>query len=152
MASVDGKPLSRCRATLSACLIHLSYPLALPALFLAAGLAAFEAEVFETEVLAVTGARALEVASDFGLAVVFFAAAFFAGLAAAASASDFAAFSGFAALTFSALAGLAAFLAPRLEPPPLAARSSISAIASVSVMVSTVLSLGMVALMPPAVT
>src|ERR1700722_20538601 len=152
MASVDGKPLSRCRATLSACLIHLSYPLALPALFLAAGLAAFEAEVFATEVLAVTGARALEVASDFGLAVVFFAAAFFAGLAAAASASDFAAFSGFAALTFSALAGLAAFLAPRLEQPPLAARSSISAIASVSVMVSTVLSLGMVALMPPAVT
>src|ERR1700722_2950135 len=155
MASVDGKPLSRCRATLSACLIHLPYPLALPALFLAAGLAAFEAEVFETEVLetdvlAVTGARALEVASDFGLAVVFFAAAFFAGLAAAASASDFAAFSGFAALTFSALAGLAAFLAPRLEQPPLAARSSISAIASVSVMVSTVLSLGIGALIAPA--
>src|SRR5580658_4869277 len=130
MASVDGKPLSRCRATLSACLIHLSYPLALPALFLAAGLAAFEAEVFETEVLAVTGARALEVASDFGLAADFLAATFFAGLAAAAapdfsasdfSTLDFAAFSGFAAL-----AGLAAFLAPRLEPPPLAARSSIS--------------------------
>jgi hypothetical protein len=135
----------------------LPYPLALPALFLAAGLAAFEAEVFETEVLAVTGARALEVASVFGLAADFLAATFFAGLAVAASASgfstgdfstfDFAAFSGFAAL-----AGLAAFLAPRLEPPPLAARSSISAIASGSVMVSSVLSLGMVALMPPAVT
>src|ERR1700723_1312035 len=92
MASVDGKPLSRCRATLSACLIHLSYPLALPALFLAAGLAAFDAEVFETEVLAVTGARALEVASGFGLAADFFATAFLAGLAAAVSASGFTAF------------------------------------------------------------
>src|SRR5580692_3634620 len=100
MASVDGKPMSRWRATLSACLLHLSYALALPALFLAAGLAAFEAEVFETEVLAVTGARALEVASDFGLAAVFLEATFFAGLAAAASAPDFSAsdFAGFAAL------------------------------------------------------
>jgi hypothetical protein len=54
------------------------------------------------------------------------------------------------------LAGLAdglAFLAPRLGlPPPFATRSSISAIASASVMVSCVLSLGMVALTPPAVT
>src|SRR5271155_3110509 len=89
------------------------YPLALPALFLAAGLAAFEAEV-----LAVTGARALEVASDFGLAAAFFTAAFFAGLA-VASASAF----------FAGLAALGAFLALRFEPPPLAARSSISAMA-----------------------
>src|SRR3569832_768141 len=186
MASVEGKPLSRCLGTLaptfrSSCtasaptfhelrkvmgtskqnrvpLVHLKfldevrrlwcrnfkwaahYPLAL--LFLATGLAAFFAEV-----LAVTGARALEVASDFGLAADFFAATFFAGLAAGASASDFAVSlaASLAVPAFVALAGFAAFL-PRLEPPLLAARSSISAIASASVIASLSLSLGIVAL------
>src|SRR5579859_3973167 len=97
------------------------YPLAL--LFLATGFAAFLAEVF-----AVTGARAFEVASGFGLAAAFLAAAFFAGFAADASAAGLAA-SAFAA-SFLATLGFAAFLPPRLAPPPLAARSSISAIAS----------------------
>ena len=47
----------------------------------------------------------------------------------------------------------AAFFAPRFGlPPPLAARSSISAIACASVIVSGAMSLGMVALTPPAVT
>src|SRR4029077_6579935 len=112
------------------------YPLALPALFFAIGFAVFEAEVF-----AVTGARALLAACDFGFAAAFFTATFLAGLAGFVSAS--------------ALAGVAplAFLLPRLEaPPPFAARSSISAIASGSVMLSGVLSLGIVALTPPAVT
>src|SRR5579872_905 len=112
------------------------YLLALPALFLATGLVAFEGEVF-----AVTGARALLVASDLGLAADFFAAAFLAGFVAAASASALG----------GVLAALA-FLPPRLEPPPLAARSSSKAIASGNVMVSVVLSLGMVALIPPEVT
>src|SRR6516164_9373448 len=98
------------------------------------GFAAFEGEVF-----AVTGARALLAACDFGFAAAFFTATFLAGLAGLASA-------------LAGVAGLA-FLLPRLEvPPPLARRSSISAIASGSVMVSGVLSLGIVALTPPAVT
>src|SRR5437762_1624092 len=82
--------------------------------------------------------RALVAASDFGLAAAFFAAAFLAGFASAE------ALAGFAAL---------AFLAPRFGlPPPFATRSSIKAMASGSVMVSCVLSLGIVALTPPAVT
>src|ERR1700688_3160727 len=121
------------------------YPRALPALFFAGVLAAgagFAGEVFAA---AVTGARALltasDLASDLGLAADFFAAAFLAGFAAVAAAS-----------TLAGLAALA-FLAPRLGlPPPFATRSSISAIASASVMVSGVLSLGIVALTPSAVT
>src|SRR5262249_35702402 len=100
--------------------------------------AGFDAEVLAS---AATGARALLAASDFGLAA-FLATAFFAGFAAASSPSVFAFFG-------------AAFLAPRfaLPPPPLAARSSISAIACASVIVSGgAISLGMVALTPPAVT
>ena len=100
------------------------------------GFAAFEGEVF-----AVTGARALLAACDFGFATAFFTATFLAGFAGLAS--------------VSALAGAVglAFLPPRLEaPPPFATRSSISAVASGSVMVSGVLSLGIVALTPPAVT
>jgi hypothetical protein len=104
-----------------------------------------EGEVFVGEVLAVTGARALLAASDFGFATDFLAAAFLAGFAAFASVPALAG-------SLAGLAGLA-FLAPRLGlPPPLATRSSISAMASGSVMVSCVLSLGIVALTPPAVT
>src|SRR3954471_2542263 len=83
MASRAGKTLSRCFAT---------YPLALPALFLATGFAGLAGEVLA---FAVTGARALLAAaalSDFGLAADFFAAAFLAGFGTAAA---------------SALAGLA---------------------------------------------
>jgi hypothetical protein len=70
-----------------------------------------------------------------------------AGLGALVSASTLA---GLSALV--ALAGFA-FLAPRFGlPPPLATRSSINAMASSRVMVSCVLSLGIVALTPPAVT
>src|ERR1700692_4670221 len=78
MASRLGKTLSRRWATRSA-----SYPLALPALFLATGLVVLAAEVLVAEVLAVavTGARALLAASDFGLAAAFLIAAFFAGFA-----------------------------------------------------------------------
>ena len=97
-----------------------------------------------TDVLAVgvTGARALLTASDFGFVTDFFAVAFLAGFAGLPSASTLAA--GF-------FAG-AAFL-PRFGlPPPFATRSSINAMASGSVMVSWVLSLGMVALTPPEVT
>ena len=109
-------------------------------LFFATGFAALAGDVFA---VAVTGARALLAASDFGFAAVFFAAAFLAGFGAFASAATLAG--------FAALAG--AFFAPRLGlPPPLATRSSISAMASASVMVSWVLSLGMVALTPPDVT
>jgi hypothetical protein len=114
----------------------------LPALFFAGvldGDAGFAGDVLAVDV---TGARALLTASDFGFVTDFFAAAFLAGFATAASASA----------AFAALAGFA-FLAPRLGlPPPLARRSSISAMASSSVMVYWVLSLGMVALTPPAVT
>src|SRR4030081_2033492 len=108
------------------------YPRALPALFFAGVLAAgFAADGLAADV---TGPRALLTASDFGFVADFLAAAFLTGFGALASAS---AFTGFAAL---------AFLAPRLGlPPPFATRSSIKAIASGSVMVSTVLSLGMVA-------
>src|SRR5450432_69614 len=71
-ASRSGKTLSRCFAT---------YPLALPALFLAAVLGVgFAGEVLA---VAVTGARALLAAaalSDFGLVADFFATAFLAGL------------------------------------------------------------------------
>src|SRR6184192_3331473 len=109
MASRAGKPVSGLRFT---------YPRALPALFLAGAFAAGAG--FAADVLAAgaTGARALLTASDFGLL-----AAFLAGFFVVSSPSAFAAFFG------------AAFLAPRLTlPPPLAARSSISAIASASVM------------------
>ena len=77
MASRAGKPLSRCFA-------HV-YPLALPALFLAAVLAAGGGFAGEVLAVAVTGARALLAASDFGLAADFFAAAFLAGFGAFAS-------------------------------------------------------------------
>ena len=103
---------------------------------------------FAADVLAAdaTGARALLTASDFGFTAAFFAAAFLAGFGASGSAA-------FAAAFFGAAFFAAAFLAPRFGlPPPFAARSSISAIASASVIVSGVLSLGMVALTPPAVT
>jgi hypothetical protein len=130
MASRLGKLCSRALAK--------SYPLALPALFFATGFVGFAGDVFA---FAVTGARALLTASDFGFAADFFAAAFLAGFGGVGSAPVLAAF----------FAG--AFLAPRFGlPPPFAARSSISAMASESVMVSWVLSLGMVALIPPAVT
>src|SRR6185437_12260237 len=69
MTSRPGNSLSRCLAT---------YPLALPALFFATGFATFAGDVLA---VAVTGARALLVASDFGFAAGFFAAAFLAGLA-----------------------------------------------------------------------
>src|ERR1700748_2605192 len=71
MASRLGKPLSRCFATS----VRWSYPLALPALFLATVFVVLAAEVFA---VAVTGARALLAASDFGLAAGFFGAGFFA--------------------------------------------------------------------------
>ena len=90
-----------------------------------------------------TGARALLTDSAFGLAAAFFTAAFLAGFFAGSSPSAF-------AVTLAAFFG-AAFLAARFVlPPPLAARSSISAIACASVTVSGVMSLGSVALMPPA--
>lgn len=117
----------------------------MPALFFAGALV--DAAGFAAEVLAPdeTGARALLVASDFGFAAAFLAAAFLAGLA---SASPLA-FADFA----SDLAGLAAFVFLAFAlPPPLAARSSISAIASASVTSSGARSLGIVALTPPAVT
>jgi hypothetical protein len=132
IASRAGKPLS--------CFLF-TYPRALPALFFAGVLeagAGFATDVFAEEA---TGARALLTASDFGFAAAFFTAAFLAGFGASGSVGALAAFFG------------AAFFAPRFGlPPPLAARSSISAMASASVMVSGVLSLGMVALTPPAVT
>src|SRR5438309_10263484 len=137
MASRPGKPLS--------CFLF-TYPRALPALFFAGVLGAVAG--FAADVLAAdaTGARALLTASDFGFAAAFFAAAFLAGFGASESAALAAAF-------FGAAFFAAAFLAPRFGlPPPLAARSSISAMASGSVIVSGVLSLGIVALMPPAVT
>src|SRR6186713_2053488 len=107
MASRLGKPLSYLRFT---------YPRALPALFFAGVLGAVGG--FAADVLAAdpTGARALLTASDFG-----FAAAFLAGFGASGSAALSAAF---LAVAFFG----AAFLAPRFGlPPPLAARSSISA-------------------------
>src|SRR6202007_2003463 len=121
MASRAGKPWS---------CFGFTYPLALPALFFAGALvgdAGFAAEVLTADE---TGARALLIASDFGLAAAFFAAAFLAGLAAASPSS------------LSFLAGFAAFVFLTFLPPPLAARSSISAIASASVTSSGVLSLG----------
>src|SRR5450432_4354649 len=107
-ASRSGKTLSRCFAT---------YPLALPALFLAEVLGAgFAGDVLA---VAVTGARALLAAaalSVFGLAADFFAAAFLAGLL-----EGLAAFASAATLAgFSALAALAAgfvFFAPRFGLP-----------------------------------
>src|SRR6478609_4214062 len=105
----DGKPWSGFRFT---------YPRALPALFLAGAFACVAG--FAADVLAAfTGARALLTASDFGLAGAFFTAAFLAGFDAASPS----AFAGLAALAFL----------PFPLPPPLAARSSISAIASASV-------------------
>ena len=87
-----------------------------------------------------TAARALLVDSDLGLAA-FFAAGFFGFGAASSPSAAFAA-------AFLALAGFAAFFALVL-PPPLAARSSISAIACASVTVSFSNSAGIVALTPP---
>src|ERR1700678_4035454 len=134
----NGVPLRKNLVALLGHSIRLPYPLALPTVFLATGFATLAGEVVAD---AVTSARALLAASDFGFAAAFFATAFLAGFAVFATASTLA---GFAAL---------AFLAPRFGlPPPLATRSSISAIASGRVMVSWVLSLGMVALTPPAVT
>src|SRR5947199_6720824 len=75
IASRLGKLCSRCLAN--------SYPLALPGFVLATGFAGLVGEVLA---LAVTGARALLVASDFGLATDFFAAAFLAGFLSPASA------------------------------------------------------------------
>src|SRR4051795_5100276 len=135
MASRLGKPLS--------CFLF-TYPRALPALFFAGVLGAVAG--FAADVLAAdaTGARALLTASDFGFAAAFFAAAFLAGFGASGSV-------GALGLALAAAFFGAAFLAPRFGlPPPLAARSSISMIASESVIVSGVLSLGIVALTPPA--
>jgi hypothetical protein len=90
----------------------------------------------EALAVAVTGARGLlaDLAEDV------FAAAFLGGSGAFPLAPVLA---GFATV----------FLPPRFGlPPPLATRSSISAMASASVMVSCVLSLGIVALTPPEVT
>src|SRR5262245_17214459 len=129
MASLAGKPWSG---------FCFTYPLALPALFFAGAFpppAGFAAVVLEPDA---TGARALLVASVLGFAAAFFAADFLAGLA-SASPSALAALAGFAAFAFL----------PFALPPPLAARSSISAIASASVTSSGVRSLGIVALTPP---
>src|SRR5688572_13336068 len=136
MASRAGKPVS--------CFLF-TYPRALPTLFFVGVFAAGAG--FAADVLAAgaTGARALLAASVFGLLVAFFTAAFLAGFFAVSSPS--------ALVVFLAAFFGAAFLAARLTlPPPLAARSSIKAMASASVIVSGVLSLGMVALTPPAVT
>src|SRR5258707_6525249 len=135
MASRAGKPLSG---------LLFTYPRALPALFFAGVFDAgggFAADVLAADA---TGARALLTASDFGFAAAFFTAAFLAGFGASGSVGAF-------RLALAAAFFGAAFLAPRFGlPPPLAARSSISMMASASVMVSGVLSLGMVALTPPA--
>src|SRR4051794_38040911 len=118
-----GKFRSRCLAK--------SYPLALPGLLLATGFPGLVGEVFAP---ALTGARALLAASDLGFAEDFFAAAFLTGFGGFGSAP------GLAADFFAEV-----FFAPRFGlPPPFAARSSIRAIASGSVMLSWVLSLGMV--------
>src|SRR5215470_14681448 len=123
MGADEGEDGVAARKALLAPPVH---PRALPALFFAGALGAVAG--FDADVLAAgaTGARALLAASDFGFATAFLAAAFFAGFAAASSPSAFAFFAG------------AAFLAPRLAlpPPPLAARSSISAMACASVIVS----------------
>src|SRR4051812_36105480 len=132
MASRLGKPLS--------CFLF-TYPRALPALFFAGGLdaAGFAADVLAAEA---TGARALLTASAFGLAAVFFATAFLAGFGASGSA----ALSVFLAAAFFG----AAFLTPRFGlPPPLAARSSISANASPRVIVSRGFSLRVGGFAPP---
>src|SRR5215472_2077271 len=136
MASRDGKPRS---------CFCFTYPRAFPALFLAGVFAAAFGFAADVLAAAATGARALLTASDFGLVAAFFTAAFFAGFGAAPTLLSG---SGFA----SALAGFAALAFLAALPPPLAARSSISAIASASVIASLSLSLGIVALTPPAVT
>src|SRR3954470_21422015 len=102
IVSGDGKFCSRDFGT---------YPLALPGFLLGAGFAGLVGDVLA---LAVTGARALLMASDLGLPAAFLAAAVLAGFFSAASplAASF-----FAAGFFAARFGL---------PPPLAARSSIS--------------------------
>src|SRR5262249_32974193 len=131
------------------------HPRALPTLFLADALVAgFAAEVFAAEA---TGARALLVDSDVGLAAAFFTAAFFAGFAAFSSPSSslvslFFSFPDFPALVLPLATLLVLAFAALPLPPPLAARSSISAIASASVTWSLSRSLGMVALTPPALT
>ena len=143
MGADEGEDGVTARKALLAPPVH---PRALPALFLAGAFSA--AAGFDADVLAAagTGARALLAASDLGSAAAFLATAFLAGLAASS-------LSGLASDFVLAFAG-AAFLAPRLGlPPPLAARSSISAMACASVIVSGgAMSLGMVALTPPAVT
>ena len=113
----------------------------MPALFLAGALAA-AALVGDVFAVDDTAARALLVDSDLVLAAAFFAAGFFFGAASSPSAA--------LAVVFLALAGFAAYLG--FLPPPLAARSSISAIACGSVTVSFSNSAGIVALTPPAVT
>jgi len=85
----------------------------LPALFLGVALVAGLAEVLAA---LATGARALLVESDFGLAAAFFATAFFTGFGLSSSPPAF----GLALL--AALAGFAALPLAFALPPPLAAR------------------------------
>src|ERR1700753_3408253 len=133
------------------------HPRALPALFFGG---VFPVAAGFAEVLAAfaTGARALlvdsDLDSDLGLGAAFLAAAFtgFGTSSASALASASVAFlAGFFADFFAGAFGFAAAFFFAL-PPPLAARSSSSAIASGRVMVSLSLSPMMVALTPPAVT
>src|SRR5207237_5255700 len=74
------------------------YPLALPTLFFATCFAAFEGDVLA---VAVTGARALLTACDFGFVTGFFTAAFLTGFGAVASTSVFTGFAGFAAFALA---------------------------------------------------
>jgi hypothetical protein len=91
----------------------------LPALFFAGVLGAVAGFAADDLAPDATGARALLTASDFGFAAAFFTAAFLAGFAASGSTA-------LAAVFF----GAAFFFAPRFGlPPPLSARSSISAMA-----------------------
>jgi hypothetical protein len=123
----------------------------LPALFFAGAFA-----VLAGGFAAAIDPRALLTASDFasdlGLAAAFFAAAFLAGFAAVAALSDLSVLAALFVVLLLVLAGFAFFAARFGLPPPLAARSSISAMASGRVMLSCVLSLGMDALTPPAET
>src|SRR5579883_954204 len=122
---------------------------AFPALFFASVLGVVAGLAADVLAAFATGARALLMASDFGLAAAFLTVAFLAGFGASASsaAPALAVFAAFATLA----AGFALAL-PLALPPPLAARSSISAIACSSVRLSFSNSAGIVALTPPAVT